>query len=148
MRLTREENREALKRYRHLKPARRRAERCGRRLEQSKRTCTLAKGHRGPHAAHGLFGRVLAVWGSGDGSAGPPGGGRSSTRAGRGSTGPGRRVAPRRPVGLRSRDPGGVLDRVKSAVVWIGVHAEEVLLLAFFAAFVWFAIDWLLIIFR
>lgn len=148
MRLTREENREALKRYRHLKPVRRRAERCGRRLERSKRTCTLGKGHRGPHAAHGLFGRVLAVWGSGDGSAGSPGAGRSSTRAGRGSTGPGRRVAPRRPVGLRSRDPGGVLERVRSAAAWVDEHAEEILLLSFFAAFVWFAIDWLLIIFR
>lgn len=51
-------------------------------------------------------------------------------------------------MGLRSRDPGGVLERVRSAVAWVDEHAEEILLLSFFAAFVWFAVDWLLIIFR
>lgn len=31
---------------------------------------------------------------------------------------------------------------------WLGSHAEEVFLLAFFVAFVWFAVDWLMIIFQ
>lgn len=134
MKLTREQHPERLKRYRHLERARWGADRCGRRLGQSKRTCTLGKGHRGPHAAHGLFGRLLAVWESGDG--------------GRPDPNRGRRVGPRRPVGLRSRERGGALDKLKAMGAWIGDHAEEVLLLAFFVAFVWFAVDWLMIIFR
>ena len=33
-------------------------------------------------------------------------------------------------------------------VRWLGEHLEEVLLLAFLAAFVWFAVEWLILIFR
>lgn len=137
MRLTREEHPEALKRYRQLGPARSGAHRCGRRLGRSKRTCTRARGHRGPHAAHGLFGRLLAVWEEGGG-------------AERRDRGPerGRRVGPRRPVGLRRREMGGAMDRLGAVGAWIGDHAEEILLLTFFVAFVWFAADWLMIIFR
>ena len=148
MKLTREKNREALKRYGHLKPAGFGTVRCGRRLQETKWKCTLAAGHRGPHAAHGRFGRLLAVWGSGDGSAGAAGSGRESKSPGRASKEGGRRVGPRRPVGLRSRESPGALERLKSVGSWMGEHAEEIFLLAFFAAFAWFAVDWLMIIFR
>lgn len=40
------------------------------------------------------------------------------------------------------------MDKLKAMTAWIGDHAEEILLLAFFVAFVWFAVDWLMIIFR
>lgn len=159
MKLTRERNREALKRYRHLKPARGRARRCGKRMDGSDRACTLPKGHRGPHASHGLFGRLHAVWGSGDGSAGSAGSRRGTTGRSRRSTeagggqgraggGKGRGVGPRRPLGLKRQDSRGALERVKAMGVWVGEHFEEILLLSFFAASVWFAIDWLMIIFR
>lgn len=153
MKLTREQQPEALKRFRHLEPARWGAERCGRRLGRSKRTCTLRKGHRGPHAAHGLFGRLQAVWEGGGASAGAAAGarmsegGRTSKGAG-GSPERGRRVGPRRPVGVRRREEGGALAGLKAVGAWIGDHAEEILLLTFFVAFVWFAVDWLMIIFR
>ena len=142
MKLTREKNREALRRFAHLDRAGWRETRCDRRLPGSDRACTRAKGHRGPHASHGLFSRLHAVWGRGSGDAGSPAEIRGRARSGGGGAGH------RRPVGLRSRDPGGALDRLKAGLGWIGDHAEEILLLAFFAAFVWFALDWLMIIFR
>lgn len=66
MRLTVEENPETIKRYGHLRPASRWGSvRCGVRCPGTSRSCTLEKGHRGPHAAHGMFKRVVAVWDAG-----------------------------------------------------------------------------------
>jgi hypothetical protein len=66
MKLTVEDNRETIKRYAHLKPAPAwGSNRCGAACPGSPRTCTLEGGHRGPHVAHGLFRRVVAVWDSG-----------------------------------------------------------------------------------
>lgn len=63
MRLTIEENPEAIQRYRHMKPARARGTPpCSARCPGTTRTCTLGRGHTGPHIAHGWFRRVLAVW--------------------------------------------------------------------------------------
>lgn len=62
MKLTIEENREALRRYGHIRPAARGSERCSARCPGSTRTCTLESGHRGPHVSHGSFKRVVAVW--------------------------------------------------------------------------------------
>jgi hypothetical protein len=66
MRLTVEENRDALRRYRHVKPAPIwGAVLCSTRCPETKRSCTLEGGHGGPHVAHGRFRRVVAVWDAG-----------------------------------------------------------------------------------
>ena len=63
MRLTIEEHPESVRRYAHVPRARRfDAEACRAPFHGASRSCTLTKGHRGPHIAHGRFGRVLAVW--------------------------------------------------------------------------------------
>lgn len=63
MKLTIESDRETLKRYGHIKPARGwGVHRCSARCPGSSRRCSLERGHRGPHVAHGMFGKVVAVW--------------------------------------------------------------------------------------
>jgi hypothetical protein len=63
MRLTIEENPQAIRRYRHMKPARARGTPpCSARCPGNTRSCGLGRGHPGPHIAFGWFGRVLAVW--------------------------------------------------------------------------------------
>ncbi len=63
MKLTIEENREAIKRYRHIKPASHPGSiPCSASCPGTSRTCTLKRGHAGPHIAHGMFKRVVAVW--------------------------------------------------------------------------------------
>ena len=63
MRFTREQNPDAIERYAHVRPARgRRANRCGVGFPGGTRSCTLARGHNGPHVAHGRWRRVVAVW--------------------------------------------------------------------------------------
>jgi hypothetical protein len=66
MRLTIEDNREAIKRYRHIRPAAHGGSMpCSAQCPGSPRTCTLRRGHSGPHVAHGVFKRVVAVWDGG-----------------------------------------------------------------------------------
>jgi len=67
MRLTAEDNPERLKRYSHVKPAPRSdGVPCSAQCPGSTRTCTLKRGHAGPHVAHqGLFRKVVAVWDKG-----------------------------------------------------------------------------------
>ena len=66
VRLTIEENREAIKRYRHIRPSPLGGSvRCSAMCPGTVRTCTLKRGHPGPHVAHGAFRRVLAVWDKG-----------------------------------------------------------------------------------
>ena len=63
MRLIREQNPEEIEKYSHIKPAPVFGPiRCFARLSQTVRTCTLAKGHDGPHVPHDMFKRVMAVW--------------------------------------------------------------------------------------
>lgn len=63
MRLTIEDNTETIKRYRHMRPALPWGPpRCSAKCPGSRRTCTLGRGHSGPHVAHVRFGRVVAVW--------------------------------------------------------------------------------------
>jgi hypothetical protein len=59
MRLTVEENREALRRYGHIRPAARGAARCSARCPGATRTCTQESGHRGPHVSHGRLRKVV-----------------------------------------------------------------------------------------
>ena len=66
MKLTIEENRERIKRYSHIKPASRWGSvLCSAYCPGTSRSCTLKRGHAGPHVAHGAFRRVVAVWDKG-----------------------------------------------------------------------------------
>ncbi len=62
--LTRKENPTEIKKYEHIKPAPTFGGlRCIARFPRAGRvTCTLAKGHAGPHVAHAIFKKVRAVW--------------------------------------------------------------------------------------
>ncbi len=132
MRLTREENPETIRRYGHIKPARGwRTTRCLRRCPGTTHTCTLVRGHRGPHVAHGLFSKVVAAWDSGS----SPQGTREVVTQ-----------HAKRPIGLRDGDSVGPLEAIKELVVRLASSAEEIALLVFFIACVWFAIDWLRLI--
>ncbi len=66
MRLTIEKNQEAIRRFQHIRPAPSwKSARCAEKCPGTQRTCTREKGHRGPHAAHERFRRVVAVWDEG-----------------------------------------------------------------------------------
>ena len=128
MKLTVEENREAIRRYRHVKPAPIwGAVRCSARCPGTRRSCTLERGHRGPHVAHGRFKKVVAVWDAGIKVR------KSEEKA-------------KRAVRATARDgwDGGLV----AALVAFGGHVvrraptmEQVLLLILFLAMVGFAID-------
>ena len=62
MRFTKKEDPEQVKQYGHIKPAPVFGPlRCFARCPGTHQSCTLSKGHSGPHVAHG-FKKVLAVW--------------------------------------------------------------------------------------
>lgn len=62
MHLTRKRDGARIDRFAHLERARGGRRRCGAEEPEAARTCTRSREHRGPHAAHGAFGRVVAVW--------------------------------------------------------------------------------------
>ncbi len=131
MRLTVEEDRETIKRYRHIRPARGLGvQHCGARCPGTVRTCTLREGHRGPHVAHGTLGKVVAVWDTG----------MEVRRAG----GPGRVT-----TGSRVRDtveaskPTGGLQHLWARLVRLNLSVEELALLVLFLALVGFVIHWM-----
>ena len=63
MRLTQEENPDEIRKYEHIKPAPVFGPgRCFSKFSGSHRSCTLPKGHEGPHLAHGFLRRLYAVW--------------------------------------------------------------------------------------
>ena len=132
MRLTIEENRQALKRYGHVKPAPQKGPtRCTALCPGTVRTCTLRRGHSGPHVAHGMFNRVLAVWDKGMKTpenmelVPKP---RAAVAGGR--AGPGRFVA--------------TIRAIRKKIVLKEHYIEAGLFLAFALAMVGFAIDWAL----
>lgn len=136
MRLTVEKDPESIKRYRHIKPARGwRALACAARCPGTARTCTLHKGHRGPHVAHGMFKKVLAVW---DANAEV----RGSVERLRAT------VQTRARSGVRSRRPTAALGALWRGVVRIGDSIGDLALLVLFLAMVGFAIHWLSVIMR
>ena len=121
-----EERDEKLERYRHIEamPIWSRG-RCGHRAPGLLRTCTRRRGHGGPHVAHTVFGRVVAVW-------------EADTRA---LTERAKKNAPparRRAIRLRERS---FLDAVKNH---LPSSLEEVFLLVLFVGMVVFVIDWTL----
>ena len=145
MRLSARDNPETIRRYQHLRRARWGARACGAGWPDGGRRCTREGAHRGPHAAHTRLGRVVAVWD--DGAPRPSSGNFAplDPRADqpRKSTVP----ATRRPVGLRSAS-GSWLTAAGRRMLKMVLDIEELALFLMFIAFVYFAIDWLKIIFR
>jgi len=78
---------------------------------------------------------VLAVWESGAGTTGAVQQTRARTEVGTRGSNPARR-----PVGLRSESPVGIIDGLKRFVRYLISSAEELAFLVFFVAFVGFAI--------
>lgn len=133
MKLTIEENREAIKRYRHIKPAPIRGTAlCSAQCPGTIRTCTLKRGHPGFHVAHGSFKKVLAVWDKGVTTAAAP-------------------VKVKKAVKTITRpepeSTGKALRALWNGFLQRAPSLEEVLLLAFSLAMTGFAIHWLLQIF-
>lgn len=134
MRLTVEQNPESIKRYGHVKPARG-TSKCYVRCPGTTRTCSLEKGHRGPHVAHGLFRRVVAVWDVGADST-PVAAPKLHIRR-----------RPRRPIGTRSTSPVGFVEALRDLVRRAASSLEEIAWLTFFIAFVGFAVAGFLLIY-
>ena len=135
MRITAEEHPEAIKRYRHLRPARGRRRRCSARGPGISRACTRERGHRGPHAAHGRFRRVVAVWDA------EVGAGRKVVRRSGPPPPAARRPEGKRPVGLPQAAPVGIV-RTAVEIVKRGLSSwDQVAFVVLFIVFVKFAID-------
>ena len=132
MKLTIEDNRSAIKRYAHIRPAPRLgAVLCSARCPGTVRTCTLRKGHAGLHVAHGMFSRVLAVWDKGVTVA------VSGTRR----SGRGRRVS-RKAQG--KKHPAPVPGPGWGRLIPSPHTIEAALLLVLVLAMIGFGIDWAL----
>lgn len=132
MKLTIEENRETIKRYSHIKrPILVGSVRCSAWCPGTARNCSLAKGHKGPHVAHGFFRNVVAVWDE-----------RSKFR--KPDLGKTRGVVDGTP-----RSPWGqgllpALAALRSRIVRRAPSIEETVFLVFALGMVWFVIDWAL----
>lgn len=139
MKLVAKDRPAGLDRYRHIKPARGwRVTRCGHVCPGTSYSCTRERGHRGPHVAHGLLGRLRAVWDLPAVRSGEP------SRTPAPSSGMRRRRG--QPIGLRPERSKSLLERAGRALKFLDDHGEEIALIVFFLAFVWFALDWLTII--
>lgn len=135
MKLTVEENPETIKRYSHIRPAPPwRAARCSVTCPGTTRACTLEKGHRGPHVAHGRFGKVVAVWDD-----------RSMTRKLREPPKPGKIMARRvkSPPRRESVDRGffASLKAFLGGAVRQFPAVEEVFLILLGLGMIWFAVE-------
>ena len=142
MKFTVEENREAIKRYRHIKPGNGRKTRlCSTTCPGTARTCSRTKGHRGPHVAFGFWRNVVAVWDSGTGAQ------ASAESLSRISTSKeGRVQRTERPVGLRTKTPVGLLESVKDFILGAFSSVEEIAFIILFIAFLKFSFDWIMLI--
>jgi hypothetical protein len=128
MKLNIEEDRETIKRYKHIRPAPWGSVTCSARCPGTLRTCTLKRGHSGPHVAHGTLKKVVAVWDKDAKSEGEAKGAVSAlTRT------PG-----------RSRGFFGALITLRNRVIPKPHAVEAGLFLIFALAMVGFAIDWAL----
>lgn len=140
MRLTAKENPETIKRYSHIKPARgRRTETCSATLAGTRRRCTLERGHRGVHVAHGRFRKVVAVWDEGSEA------GRGSGRAKRKNRPKGKKLTPRIRQGLQGREPAGIMKALRERALSLVTDVENLIFLVMFLAFLGFAIHWVLL---
>ena len=141
LRLTVEANPEAVKRYRHIKPASVLSKRrCSTVWRGQRHRCTREKGHHGPHVAHSLFRKVVAVWESVGALevVGEAAGRKSQVRT--------RNDLKGRPVGLRKKSSGSVLKILEGLVRRATYHPDEIAFVLLFAVFVWFAIEVLLML--
>ena len=132
MKLTIEKNPESIKRYQHVRPAPRWASStCGLPCPGTVRSCTLERGHRGPHVAHTKFGRVVAVW---------------DRTAQIQSPGSGRKLGKPKPTPGKGRDRGVavVLKMIWGRLTSGSFSLEDAFLLLLALAMVGFAIDWAL----
>lgn len=132
MRITADDHPHAIHRYGDVRPARWGRSRCGARLpDDLDVTCTREAQHRGPHVAHRVFRRVVAVWDSGP-----------ALRA-LGSERPVPLVRRRAtaPVGLRTPSGASRLRELAKRVLR-DPPVEEVAMLILLVAFSWFAFDW------
>ena len=145
MKLTARDNPETIRRYAHLRRARWGRAVCGARGSDTGHTCGREAGHRGPHAAHAWFGRVVAVWESGRVQGGS--GGFSPVSSSKAAAAARRPSSRARPVGLRADEPG-LLRKAGRRLLRMVVEIEELALFLMFLAFVYFAVEWLAIIFR
>ena len=134
MRLTAKEHPEAVKRYRHVKPARGfKVVLCSEQCPGTTANCTLEKSHRGPHVAHGGFGKILAVWDAGAEV-------RPSPEAAI------RPIEARAGGGLRAdEDIGALLKEAWSQAVRAIGSFEELAMIVLFLLFVGFGIYWLIL---
>ena len=132
MKLTIEDNPETIKRYSHIRPAFVLGSiRCSAWCPGTSRNCTLKKGHKGPHVAHGLFRNVVAVWDE-----------KSKFR--RFELSETREVAEVRAGDGRARRLLPILASLRGRIVRRTPSIEEVVFLVFALGMVWFAIDWAL----
>lgn len=132
MRLTLEEDREAIKRYAHIRPAPVWTRTlCGARCPGTTRNCTLKPGHRGPHVAHGAFRRVLAVW-------------NVRSELGTVAKRPKKDVAKRAHREVWTGSVVGILGATLKRVFQAFSSVEEAAMLILLLGFLWFAADWFL----
>ncbi len=147
MRLTVEEHAVAIKRYAHLKPVRGwRARACYAGLEGTGRTCTRESGHRGPHVAHGRFAKILAVWDSGPGSAPSTARRRVEQSRARSDSRGSHRQVERRPVGLKDRESHSPVERAFRGLLQFLKAPDEVAFVFLFVLFVYWGVQWILMI--
>jgi hypothetical protein len=136
VKLTIERDPEAIKRYGYLKPARAwGGQRCSARCPGTARTCTLEKGHRGPHVAHGMFKKVVAVWDPDTEVHASVGRLRTTLETTAGS-------------GIRHGDEVGALEMLRGRLGRLTDSLGEIALAVFFLAMVGGFIYWLILFFR
>ena len=132
MRHTIETDPHAIRRYSHVRPARGwKVKRCDAACRGAEHLCTRELGHRGPHVAHGSWGRVKAVWEGDVALRAPP---EALQRV----------VEAARQGGLPSRRSGGALESLGRWVTDRVSSVEDAAMLILFLAFLGFAVDWFL----
>jgi len=150
VRLTVEEHPQAIKRYAHLKRARRFGMRvCYAACPSSGRTCSRESGHRGPHASHGWFSQLLAVWDCASEHRARPSAPRrrAEVRRGKATTGARHRELGRqRPTGLKNRDAPSLPGRVLHALLRFLKSPDEVAFVFLFVVFIYWGIQWMVMI--
>ncbi len=137
MRLTIEEDRETIKRYGHVRPARGLGvHSCSAKCPGGSRACTLERGHRGPHVAHGMFRRVVAVWDERTAVQRSPENVKRSAKT----------MGPR--AIHRAERPSGVLEALGRGIARLTDSIEEIALILFFLGMTGFVIEWVIMIVR
>jgi len=132
MKLTIEQNKERLRRFSHIRPAPVwQSIRCEVKCPGTRRECSRERNHKGLHAAHNLFGKVLAVWDEG---------GKAPVQARRQAT-PTIQKAPR---SVKGSDARPLVRKVLGLAFRRIPSIEEAFLLLLAMAMAGFAIDWAL----